>query len=558
MFTGAHPQSTHSERSCLSDAVRDAITGANLPGGSKLCPRGSFARSISGGKNYMNKSAAVGAVVLIVIGAFVAGRHTGKASSHSEPGGARRVLYYVDPMHPSYRSDQPGTAPDCGMALEPVYADELGKASLAQLPAGGVAIDGATRELLGIRVATVEKGGAPRVVRVTGHVLPEDTRIYRINSGAEGFVRDTYDDSVGVHVKKDQKLANYYAADSLSVASGFLAATTGMPGANGKDGNRTIPFPGAVNKQGVSSTQGYTDRLRNLGMSDVQIMEMAENRQLPEYIDVVAPADGFILTRNISPGLRFDRSMEFYRIADLTRVWIVADILSDEAHSFRPGAIAHVTLPGQGKTLSARVTDVLPEVDPTTRTWKLRLEADNPGFTLRPDMYVDVELPLAGGAGLTVPQDAVIDSGREQRVFVERSSGVFEPRLVQTGWHSGDRVEIVKGLAEGERVVAAGTFLVDSESRLKSVAQAPSKQGPDQAKSTPAKSSAQPRAVAGAGQVKDPACGMMIDQAKAEAEGNTLTRDGVTYYFCSDRCKQKFTTPAEHYLALNPSGHQHD
>jgi membrane fusion protein, copper/silver efflux system len=130
--------------------------------------------------------------------------------------------------------------------------------------------------------------------------------------------------------------------------------------------------------------------------------------------------------------------------------------------------MARVTLPDQRGTFSARVANVLPQVDPETRVLKLRLEANNPGFSLRPDMFVDVELPVRGPAGLTVPQDAVIDSGHEQRVFVERSAGVFEPRSVQIGWRSGNQVEIVHGLTEGERVVVEGTFLVDSESRLKS------------------------------------------------------------------------------------------
>jgi membrane fusion protein, copper/silver efflux system len=507
----------------------------------------------------MKKILSAVVIALLMILSYVVGRHH-VASPATASTSARRVLYWIDPMHPNYKSDRPGVAPDCGMQLAPVYADELGtaprSASLAQLPAGGIAIDGAMQGLLGIRVATVERSGAPRVVRVLGHVVPEDTRVYRINSGMEGFIRETYNDSVGVQVKKDQKLASFYGPESLSVLSGYLAATTGVPGSVGKDGNRTMPFPGAVSKQGVSSVQGYTDRLRNLGMSDAQIRQVAETRQLPEDIDVVAPADGFILARNISPGLHFDRSMEFYRIADLTRVWILADIFNNEANSFHPGTSVRVSMPGQGKTLTARVSDVLPEIDPATRTLKLRLEADNPGSVLRPDMYVDVELPVARPAGLTVPQDAVIDSGSQQRVFVERSSGVFEPRLVQTGWRSGGSVEIVQGLAEGERVVAAGTFLVDSESRLKSVTQASSGQEPPQGQSVSAKSSAQPDLAAGAGKVKDAACGMMIDPTKAVAEGNTLTRDGVTYYFCSDRCKKKFSVPAEHYLASNPSGNR--
>jgi Cu(I)/Ag(I) efflux system membrane fusion protein len=199
--------------------------------------------------------------------------------------------------------------------------------------------------------------------------------------------------------------------------------------------------------------------------------------------------------------------------------------------------------------LTARVSNVLPQVDPATRTLKLRLEAENPGLVLRPDMFADVELPIARPAGLTVPVDAVIDSGREQRVFVERSNGVFEPRNVEVGWRFGDRVQIVKGLSEGERVVSAGTFLVDSESRLKSVESAPKEQPqpklPPKSNTTTAVS---------ANTVKDAACGMAIDPAKAVAEGHTVSRDGVTYYFCSDRCKRKFSEQPDHYLAANPSG----
>lgn len=510
------------------------------------------------GVKTMNKPAAVGAVLLIVIGAFVVGRYTGKTGQRSEHGGTRRVLYYVDSMHPAYRSDKPGIAPDCGMPLEPVYAEDVGtarSASLAQLPPGDVSIDGVTQRLLGVRMATVERSGAPHVIRLVARVVPEDTKVYRINSGTDGFIRETYNDSVGELVKKDQKLATSYTGETLAVASGFLAASAGVPGANGRDGSRTVPFPGTLAKQGSSSIQGYTDRLRNLGVSDVQIKQIAESGQLPQSIDIVAPVDGFILARNITPGQHFEHSTEFYRIADLSRVWIVADVFASEAQSFHPGAMARVTLSGQGKTFSARVSNVLPQVDPATRTLKLRLEADNPGFALRPDMYVDVELPVAMPAGLTVPQDAVLDSGREQRVFVERSSGVFEPRQVQTGWRSGDRVQIVHGLAEGERVVAAGTFLVDSESRLKSIAQATSMQPHEK---VPPRSNNEPGLAARAGKVKDAACGMMIDAGQAVAEGNTLDRDGVTYYFCSDRCKKKFGAQPEHYLALNPSGRRHD
>jgi Cu(I)/Ag(I) efflux system membrane fusion protein len=420
----------------------------------------------------MRKVITAGLIGLLMIVAYALGRR------HSEPatesGRSRRILYWVDPMHPDYKSDHPGTAPDCGMALEPVYADSVGSPS-ATVPVapGAVAINPAAQRLVGIRVATPEKTSGAHAVRFLGRVAPEDTRTYLVNSGTDGFIRETFNDSVGVLVKKDQKLATSYVGEILSIASGFLAATVGVPGAAGKDGSRTVPFPGAVSKQGVSSIQGYTDRLRNLGLSEAQIRQMAESRQLPETVDILSPADGFILARHITAGQHFDRSTEFYRIADLSQVWIVADVFGSDAQNIHAGAVARITPPDQRGTFSARVTNVLPQVDPETRVLKLRLEANNPGFALRPDMFVDVELPVSGSAGLTVPQDAVIDSGQEQRVFVERSTGVFEPRRVQIGWRSGDRVEIVHGLAEGERVVVEGTFLVDSESRLKSSAPQP-------------------------------------------------------------------------------------
>lgn len=423
----------------------------------------------------MRRMTFVIAVVVVIVASYgLATRHSLSAKS-----GKGTILYYTDPMHPGYKSDKPGIAPDCGMALVPVYAGEGGKEApvspLAQSPPGAVSIDGATRRLLGIRVVPVEKGSTKRVIRAVGRVTTEDTRVYKLNSGVEGFIRETYNDSVGLLVKKDQKLASYYAPDFLAVASGFLAAVERVPGATGGDGSRTVPFPGAVSKQGVSSIQGYTDRLRNLGMSESQIRRMAENRQLPESIDVVSPVEGFILARNISPGQHFEHSTEFYRIADLTHVWVVAEVFGQEAQHLHPGDTAQVALQDTGRRLAARLSDSLPQSEVGGGTVKFRLEADNPGFVLRPDMVVDVELPIRMPPAVTVPVDAVVDSGARARVYVEYGEGVFEPRQVETGWRSGERVEILHGLQPGERVVAAATFLVDSESRLKASGSEPAR-----------------------------------------------------------------------------------
>jgi Cu(I)/Ag(I) efflux system membrane fusion protein len=478
-------------------------------------------------------------MALAVAAAIAASYGLGQHNSHSQIGSSgRHVLYYIDPMHPAYKSDKPGIAPDCGMQLEPVFAEGLEKArtslTVAQLPEGSVSIDGATQRLMGIRVAAVERSRRTRTVRVVGRVVPEDTRTYRINSGADGFIRETYQDSVGTQVKKDQKLATYYSPDFLSVVSGFLAASERVPGAVGNDGARTVPFPGALAKQGVSSLQGYTDRLRNLGMSDIQIKRVADSRQLPESIDLVAPHDGFILARNISPGQHFDHSMEFYRIADLGRVWVVAQVYEQETSHLRPGGLAQITLRGEGPRLSARITDSLPQSEAGGGTVKLRLEVENLRFVLRPEMLVDVEFPVRLPPGVTVPVDALIDSGARTRVYVERGEGIFEPREVETGWRYGEQVEIRKGVRPGERVVVAATFLVDSESRLKSPAPLTAPMRPTD---IPSGGSAQ---MAAAKTVIDQSCGMRVDPAKA-------------------KCKEKFQkksagTASKQSISKQPSG----
>ena len=157
-----------------------------------------------------------------------------------------------------------------------------------------------------------------------------------------------------------------------------------------------------------------------------------------------------------------------FQIADLRRVWILADVPAAEAQHVQSGMTAEVAVRGRPAALRATVSRaVVPQFDPLNQTARVRLEADNPGFALRPDMFVDVYLPIALPDAIAVPVDAVLDAGLKKRVFVERADGAFEPREVQTGWRFGDRVEIVNGLSAGDRVVVAGTFLLDSESRMR-------------------------------------------------------------------------------------------
>jgi RND family efflux transporter MFP subunit len=404
------------------------------------------------------------AVLIAGFGFFIIHPKSGHTS-------ARHILYYVDPMHPAYRSDKPGTAPDCGMALVPVYAEEASHSlRLVEDTASDVEIDPAAQQLYGIRLAKVENNNGQGTIRVFGRVAPDQTRVYRVNLGTDGYVKETHDDAVGNHVTKDQHLAIVYSPEFLTVVGGYLSANERtMASTSAPKDNIAVS-----STQGAASAQARADRLRNLGMSDSQIDEISMNRKIPENVYVVSPTDGFILSRNISPGVRFERYMDMYTIADLSHVWILAEVFGKDVQAFRPGAVARVTLPDTGEIFQARVSDVLPQVDPVTRILKPRLELDNPNYKLRPDMFVTIDIPVSLPTGLTVPADAVLDSGLSKRVFVQTSAGHFENRIVETGWRANDRVQIIKGLREGDTVVAGGSFLVDSESRLHEVSESSS------------------------------------------------------------------------------------
>jgi len=405
--------------------------------------------------------ALVAGVVVIVCLAFAVGRFTG--GHRSEPKAtSRRVLYYVDPMHPSYRSDKPGIAPDCGMALEPVYEGETSAYPQTPLQPGGVALSAERQQLIGIRVAVATTSTGLRTIRTTGRIVPDDNRLYRIQAGFDGWVDSIADTPPGSVVKKNQVLAALYGPEIRSAELNYISFVTGMERVKQN-------MPDMDQKQVNDSKRVSEEQLRLLGMGEQELEQLATDRHASNSLSLVAPGDGIVLARSVTPHQRFEKGVELYRIADLSKVWILADFTESDAHNFKPGTEAVVTV-NHGRQLRARVTDALPQFNPATQTMRLRLEAGNAGFQLRPGMIVDVELPESLPRGLTVPAQALIDSGNAKRVFVDRGNGYFEPREVKTGWRSDDRVEIVSGLSKGDRVVAAGAFLVDSEARLKSIA----------------------------------------------------------------------------------------
>lgn len=445
-------------------------------------------------------------VLLAVIAAAFAGGYLfrSKAATSAAAAGGRRILYYVDPMHPAYKSDKPGTAPDCGMALEPVYADDDAQPAATAgarrvlyyrdpkdpkytadkpglNPETGNTLEPVYAEehakhgpstfrvpterqqLIGVKFATAEWTDATRAVRTVGTVAYDETRLARVHPRVEGWVEKVFVNFTGDFVKAGQPLLTIHSPELIASQQELLLAR------RARDLMAKNPLASAA-ESGSSLFEAARQRLEHWNLSAEQIRRVLETGEPIRSVTLHSPATGFVLKRDVFPNQRVTPESELYEIVDLSRVWIMADVFESDIPSMKPGAMARVTFTSGAAPLAARVAYVQPQVDPTTRTLKVRLEAPNPGVRLKPDMFVNVELDVAGEKRLTVPAGAVLDTGTRQTVFIDLGDGYLEPRQVTAGERIADRIVIAAGLTGGERVVASGTFLIDSESQLKAAA----------------------------------------------------------------------------------------
>jgi Cu(I)/Ag(I) efflux system membrane fusion protein len=403
--------------------------------------------------------AAVGAV------AFAAGAVSSRRGGVDAAAVAGRVVTaYACPMHPGVVSGEPGDCPACGMALARAERDA---GTVANLPSarpagsGAIVVDETRRQELGVRVSPVEVAAQEHTFRAVGRVVADETRTATINAGADGYVRDVSGATTGSRVRKGQVLATVSVPEAIPAVQSYLVALGAMDRLeeSGEQGSAQAISTGANFQQRV-------EKLLDLGMSIQQLEEIRRTRDAPKEIRILAPVEGLVLARSLSTAQRFSRGAAFFQVADLRRVWVLADLGGLDASHVRAGMRAVVT-EGRARSFDARVGDVVPQFDSSTRTVNVRVEVENPDYLLRPGMLVEVDLPVALPRAITVAADAVIDSGLRQSVFIEREAGAFELRQVRVGWRLGGRVEIQEGLTPGDRVVTSGTFLLDSESRMR-------------------------------------------------------------------------------------------
>jgi multidrug efflux pump subunit AcrA (membrane-fusion protein) len=386
------------------------------------------------------------------------GRHSMPMNKTSA--GERKILYWYDPMHPAYKSDKPGIAPDCGMQLVPKYSDE--DMAMKTMPSGMVIVPEGKQQLIGMTTGVVQRQPVYRTIRAVGQLTADETKIAHVHVKVNGWIDKVYVDFEGQFVKKGQPLFTVYSPDLVATQREYLIAK------RGKQYLGESPFPN-VSQGAESLVQSARERLRLWDISDDQIRKLDETGEVSQTLTFYSPVSGFVLGRKAFPETAVNPDTELYTIAGLSTIWATAEIYEYEVPYVHVGQGAQMELSYYpGKMYNGRVAFVYPIVDPQTRTVKVRLDFPNPKFELKPGMFSDVSFKVNYGQQIVVPQDAVLDSGEKQTVFVALSEGHFAPREVKLGAKLDGTVIVLAGLNRGETIVTSGNFLIDSESRLKS------------------------------------------------------------------------------------------
>ncbi len=379
-------------------------------------------------------------------------------TSAAAPTGERKILFWYDPMHPAYKTDKPGIAPDCGMQLVPRYVDD----EMAKMPAGTIKIAPDKQQLIGVRTELVKRQSLVRSVRTTGQLTADETKIAHVHVKINGYIDKVYVDYVGQLVKKGQPLFTLYSPDLVATQEEYLIAKRGANNLG------TSQFP-EVSQGSQSLLRSTRERLKLWDISDEQIKKLDETGEVSKTLTFYSPISGFVTDRKAFPQTAITPDMDLYTISDLSTIWVNADVYEYEVPFVKVGQTADMQLSYYaGKIYTGKITYIYPTVDPVSRTVKVRIEFPNPSFELKPQMFANVQLKIDYGKQILAPQEAVMDSGDKQYVFVVHEGGVFEARMIQMGAKFEGKVVVLSGLKAGETVVTSGNFLIDSESRLKS------------------------------------------------------------------------------------------
>jgi len=374
--------------------------------------------------------------------------------------GKRKIKYWVAPMNPTYIRDAPGKSP-MGMDLVPVYEDE-DEAAKADTHPSAIRIDPSVVQNMGVRTATVERRDLTRTLRTIGHVTEDETRLTEVNTKVGGWIEELYVSETGQQVKRGDPLLTLYAPDLVTTQREYLLALNNLRKV------KRSPFPEVVQgaRRLLSSAR---ERLALWDITPAQIDRLERTGKVERTLTLYSPFDGVVLKRHVVEGAYAKPGQPLLKLADLSTVWVLADVYEQELPWVQPGTPADMTLtyhPGQ--VFHGRLDYIYPTLNPKTRVVQVRLIFKNADLTLKPGMYADVTMtPRVAAQVVVVPKEAVIHSGRRNLAFVRLDDGRFEPRTLTLGPQGDDGYQVLAGLIEGETVVTSAQFLLDSESQLK-------------------------------------------------------------------------------------------
>ena len=380
---------------------------------------------------------------------------------------SRPAIFVPGDSNPEQMADMPGmNRPDMekvkkdNNATRPGGTGESGMLRDSEGAAGTITVPLDRLQRIGVKYQEVTRRPLNKVIRTVGRVAVDERRLAKVTIKFHGWIERLFVSATGDHVKKGQRLFTIYSPDLVATQEEYLLALQSRK----QLGESEIPEVAAGSKDLLEATR---HRLHLWDIGDEHIRELERTKQVTKTLPIHSPISGTVIRKEVVQGAHVEPGEELYTIADLSQLWILADIYEYELPSIKVGQEATVTLSYDPNIkLHGRIAFIYPTVDPKTRTAAVRFEVDNAAGKLKPEMYTNVELHIPLGVQLTVPDGAVLDTGTHKIVFVDRGHGTLEPREVAVGAKVETFYIVESGLVPGERVVAAATFLIDSESKL--------------------------------------------------------------------------------------------
>jgi len=370
-------------------------------------------------------------------------KNTFTPASHEGHGHSSEIDYYTCSMHPSVKSDKPGSCPICSMDLIPVAK------STGSEP--GIVIDALRRQTIGVKTETVSQKPLDVTIRAVGKINYNESRLRDVNLKIEGWVEKLHASKTGQWVQKGSPLFEIYSPILYSTQSEMLSLL--------EQSDNTL-------------AENSKSRLKLWGITDNQIQKMITSGKVPQRTPFLSPVSGYIVEKNIVEGAHIKSGEKIFQIADVSSLWVEANVLENELPLIKKGTPVSITLPQlPGKSHSGVISFIYPYMESKSGTGKIRIDLQNKKGSLKPGMYADVIIRLTSQSVLQVPVSAVVFTGPNRLVFVDRGQGKLVPKKVKLGKKGGGYYEVLEGLSEGDIVVTSGNFLVAAESRIQNAAE---------------------------------------------------------------------------------------